>query len=224
MLLVVKTFGKGSAMRKIRSRLYIVAMVAALWSCGKKESDPQTQLPSYLRIPATLAGYTGAGLITLNGDLSLRAEGTEHLDASSNTYSGVLGSIKGDVLLAQFTVGQPLPYEKTATVPAQYEANGELRIMNTTEPGTYPMGIDSQPTPTGVITDLTINLPGPQLFYTRTGSLTITDKTLVQQQNGNSLYRVTGTFTALLNVTGLGATPGKALNTTGTFDLLLLSK
>ncbi|WP_020603077.1 hypothetical protein [Spirosoma spitsbergense] len=86
------------------------------------------------------------------------------------------------------------------------------------------MRIDSQPTPTGVITDLTMNLPGPQLYYTRTGSLTITDRKLVSQQGANSLYRVTGTFTALLNATGLGTTPGKAINTTGTFDLLLLSK
>jgi hypothetical protein len=86
------------------------------------------------------------------------------------------------------------------------------------------MGIDSQPTPIGAIADLTINLPGPQLYFTRTGSLTITDKTLIQQQDGNRLYRVTGTFTALLNATGQGATPGKAINTMGTFDLLLLSK
>ena len=203
-------------------RIWVILLVGAVLSCGPKE-EPKPALPSYLRIPANLDGYVGSGLFTLTGDLTLRAEGPEQLDPATKTYSGVLGAIKTSVMLTQFTLGQPLPYSQTSTVPPQYEANGELRIMNTVEVGTYPMGIDSKPTPTGAITDLTLNLPGPQIYITRSGSLTITDKTLVQQQNGNRLFRITGSFTAVLNGVGQGTTPGKALNTTGTFDLLLLS-
>jgi hypothetical protein len=209
-------------MKRYWSHLFILVLSVGLLSCGKGE-EPEAQLPSYLSLPSTLAGYRGSGQLTLSGDLSLHVEGPEQLDPATDTYSGILASIRPGYVLAQFTAGQPLAYAQSATVPAQYEANGELSINNTSEPGTYPMGIESEPTPTGVIADLTINLPGPQLYYTRSGSLTITNKTLIQEQDGNRLYRIQGTFRATLDATGRGTTPGKALNTSGTFDLLLVS-
>lgn len=207
-------------MRQLLNRFFVLAMVASLWAC-KKDPDPQAQLPGYLRIPATLSGYTGSGLITLSGELTLRAEGPEQLDASTNTYSGVGGSISNGDLKAYFTAGQPRVYKESSQVPNEYQANGALAIINTVSPGTYPMNALA-PSPRGEFADLTLLLPGPQIYFTQSGSLTIAESTLIKTQGTDLLYRLQGTFQATLTGSGIGTTPGKPVAVTGTFDLLFL--
>ena len=200
----------------------LLGVLLVVWSCGPKK-EPEPELPGYLRIPASLSGYEGSGLITVSGDLSLRAEGPEQYDATKQTYSGVLGSIGSDDITAQFTVGQPLNYAKTYSVPAQYQANGQLLTLNAIQPGKYPMGFQTQPTPTGAQADLILNLPGPQLYSARSGSLTITQSDLIKTEGSSNLYRVQGTFQTALFGTGTGAVSSKDYNVTGTFDLLLVN-
>lgn len=208
-------------MKRYINQIWIISVLALVWACGPKQ-EPEPSFPGYLRIPANLDGYAGSGLITVSGDLSLRAEGPEALDANTKTYSGVLGSIGTDDITAQFTVGQPLNYAKTYSVPAQYQANGQLLTKNAIQPGTYPMGFQSQPTPTGAQADLIMNLPGPQLYSARQGTLTISESTLIKSEGSDKLYRIQGTFQTSLFGTGIGAMSTKDYNVTGTFDLLLV--
>lgn len=208
-------------MKKTINRFCIVALMVGLLSCGKN-NDPQPQLPSYLRIPATLAGYAGSGLVTVAGSgLDLRAEGPEQLNTATNTYSGVLGQIATGDINAYFTVGQPRIYKESNQVPNDYQANGALAIINTVSPGTYPMNAQA-PSPRGEFADLVLRLPGPQIYNSQGGSLTISESTLIKSQGSTNLYRVQGTFQATLNGSGIGTTPGKPIDVTGTFDLLFI--
>lgn len=209
-------------MRAYIKRILIIAGIGAVCSCGSKD-DPQPALPSYLHVPATLSGYTGSGLITITGgSLNLRAEGPETLDASSQTYQGVTGEISDEDINANFTVGQPRPYKERQIVPAQYRAYGYLTVINTITPGTYPMNAQA-PSPRGEFADLTLNLPGPQLYLTNSGSLTIDESTLIKSQGSTSLYRVKGTFQAVMFADGIGIPANQQNPTlTGTFDLLLV--
>jgi len=188
--------------------LILIVALMGLFGCGK---DPQPELPDYL----SLETATGSGLVEITGGLTLTGRGPERLDGTTQTYSGVRGTISGDNLTADVTFGQPRPYRESYLVPDQYLTNGELRIMNTLEVGTYPMGIRAQPTPRGAITDLTLNLPGPQLYTAQTGTLTIANVTTI-----STFKRVQGTFTVVMNATGLGTIPGKSIPLTGRFDLL----
>lgn len=208
-------------MKRYFNQILIILVLAFTWSCGPKQ-EPDPSFPGYLRIPANLDGYAGSGLITISGDLSFRAEGPEALDANTKTYSGVLGYIGTDDITAQFTVGQPLNYAKTYSVPAQYQANGQLLTKNAIQPGTYPMGFQSQPTPTGAQADLIMNLPGPQLYFARLGTMTISESTLVKTEGADKLYRIQGTFQVALLGSGTGTISAKDYNVTGTFDLLLV--
>lgn len=201
--------------------IIVLALLMGLWACGGKDPDPQAQLPSYLRIPATLTGYVGSGLVTVSGDLSLRAEGPESLNASTKTYSGVLGGVSDDDVTANFTAGQPLPYSQTYSVPKELVANGQLLTLNAINAGTYPMGYQSKPTPTGAQADLILNLAGPQLYAARLGTLTITESTIIKTEGANNLYRIQGTFQVTMSGTGIGTIGTKDYNITGTFDLLL---
>lgn len=205
-------------MRSAFNRICLVAMLVGLFSCGK-DKDPVAQLPSYLHIPTTLTGYAGSGLITVNGDLNLRAEGPEQLNTSTNTYSGVLGNISAGDVQAYFTVGQPRIYKESNQVPADYRSNGTLAIINTVSTGTYPMNAQT-PTPRGEFADLTLSLPGPQIYISRGGSLTISESTLIKSEGGTNLYRIQGNFQSILTGSGTGTT-SKDYNVTGTFDLLL---
>ncbi len=207
---------------KRHTKYSLAVLIGLIWGCGGKE--PDVAYPDYLNLPGSLVGYKGSGLIDINGGLSIRVTGVEKLDNSTNTYSGVLGSADAQGALALFTAGQPLPYDQSSTVPVEYQSNGELRIMNTNAVGTYPMGIDSQPTPTGAITDLTLNLPGPQLYFTRSGTLTIDESTIVKSEAGVNLYRLRGTFQATMNASGVGTTPRKPIDVTGSFDVLLSNR
>ncbi|RYF45385.1 MAG: hypothetical protein EOO39_51400 [Cytophagaceae bacterium] len=179
-------------------------------------------MPSYLRVPATLTGYAGSGLISVaGGGLDLRAEGPEQLNATTNTYSGVLGQISTGDINAYFTVGQPRIYRESSQVPNDFQSNGALAIINTVSPGIYPMNAQA-PSPRGEFADLVLRLPGPQIYNSQGGSLTITESTLIKTQGTSNLYRVQGTFQATLSGSGLGTTPGKPIAVSGTFDLLFV--
>lgn len=208
-------------MRPIKFRFPLLIVLAIVWSCGPKE-DPVPALPSYLRVPATLAGYEGSGRLAINGAITLQAEGPEVLDPNTKTYSGVLGNISGDDLDAYFTFGQPRIYAESSSVPAEYRTNGGLSIMNTISPGTYQMGLNGTRGPRGELADLVLRLPGPQIYVTNSGSLTITESTLIKSEGSRSLYRVTGTFEATMFGTGFGVQQQNP-SLTGTFDLLLVS-
>lgn len=208
-------------MKRLASNLLGLALIVLVLSCGK---EPEPSLPSYLRLPAALNDYTGSGLITVTGgSLNLRAEGPEQLDASTRTYSGVGGTISGDNVTAHFTLGQPRPYRDLALVPDQYWAYGDLTVRRAFTPGTYPMGGQSTPTPRGEIADLTMYLPGPQLYVNNSGSLTITESRLIRTEGSASLYRVQGTFQALMYADGVGIPADQRNPTlTGSFDMLLV--
>ena len=206
-------------MKQYIHKFFAIVLLLAVVACSKKNVDPQ--LPSYLRVPANLTGYVGSGLVTINGDLTLRAEGPEMLDATTKTYSGV-GGIINKGFTTQFTVGQPLPFKQNSTVPPQYQANGQLLLINAIEPGTYPMGYQSKPTPTGANADFILNLPGPQLYSARLGTLTITESTVLKTEGTTQLYRLQGTLQAALTGVGTGTSAAKDYAITGTFDLLLI--
>lgn len=202
---------------------YALLLMVSLWACGTKGSDPMPQqLPGYLRIPATLTGYVGSGRIAISGGLNLLAEGPETQDASTKTYTGVSGKIVLGDITANFTVGQPRTFAETYAVPAAYQSNGQLLVINAIETGTYPMGFETKPTPTGAQADLILNLPGPQLYSARSGTLTISESTLIKAEGQNKLYRIQGTFQAALFGTGVGTSSAKDYDVTGTFDLLLV--
>lgn len=209
-------------MKRYASYVLVLVLTVSLWTCGKKDPDPQPQLPGYLRIPATLTGYVGSGRIALSGGLNLLAEGPETQDASTKTYTGVSGKIVIGDITANFTVGQPRTFAETYAVPAAYQSNGQLLVINAIETGTYPMGFETKPTPTGAQADLILNLPGPQLYSARSGTLTISESTLVKAEGQNKLYRIQGTFQAALFGTGVGTSSAKDYDVTGTFDLLLV--
>lgn len=209
-------------MKRYSAYVFALVLVVGLWACGTKNPDPQTQFPAYLRIPATLTGYLGSGRIAINGDLTLVAEGPEVLDTNTKTYSGVLGKIVFQDIKANFTVGQPKAFAESYLVPAEYESNGQLLVINAITPGTYPMGFETKPTPTGAQADIILNLPGPQLYSARTGTLTISESTLVKSEGQSKLYRLQGSFQAALFGTGVGAHSSKDYNVTGEFDLLLV--
>lgn len=206
-------------MNRYLKHLWIVIVVVA-WSCGKDEPNPANSFPSYLRVPANLEGYEGSGLITVDA-LNLRAEGPEQLNPTTKTYSGVLGSISTNEVEANFTVGQPNPYEDSNAVPEQYKANGVLTIIRALSPGTYPLNAQT-PTPKGEFADITLQLPGPQIYFTQGGNLTIDEATLVKTEASRSLYRIKGSFQAEFLASGVGIVPGKPITSTGSFDLLLV--
>ena len=104
----------------------------------------------------------------------------------------------------------------------EYQANGQLLTLDAMEPGTYPMGFQSGPTPTGARTDLIMNLPGPQLYQARLGTLTISESSIIKTEGKSRLYRIQGTFQTVLYGTGAGAPSNRDYNVTGTFDLLLV--
>lgn len=191
----------------------LISALVGLFSCG---NDPQPELPDYL----SLNSASGSGLVEISGGLTLTGRGAERLDIDTQSYSGVIGNISGDNLTANMTFGQPRPYRESYIVPNEYLTNGQLRIMNTLAVGTYPMGIRAQPTPTGAIADLTLNLPGPQLYTSQTGTLTISTVSTVQGSGGRYFRRIQGRFTVVMNATGLGAIPGKDIPLVGSFDLL----
>ena len=171
-----------------------------------------------------LHGYTGSGLITVDGGtLSLRAEGPEELNPATQTYQGVTGTIAGQDVAVYCTLGQPRPYKDRSSVPNQYLNNGRLAIINTITPGTYPMGTQATPGPRGEVADLILNLVGPQLYVTNLGTLTIAESTRIRTQSNQSLYRLRGTFQALMYADGVGiSASGRNPTLTGSFDLLLL--
>ncbi len=208
-------------MRLLKPISQLVIILALVWSCGPKD-DPQPALPEYLRVPTRLEGYEGSGRIAINGAITLVAEGMEALDPTTKTYSGVLGSISGDDLDAYFTFGQPRIYSESSSVPAEYRTNGGLSIMNTISPGTYQMGLNGTRGPKGELADLVLRLPGPQIYVTNSGSLTITESTLVKTEGSRSLYRIVGTFEATMFGSGFGVQQQNPL-LTGAFDLLLVS-
>ncbi|QHW00315.1 hypothetical protein [Spirosoma endbachense] len=166
------------------------------------------QLPGYLRIQATLTGYVGSGRMAMSGGLNLLAEGPEAQDASTKTYTGVSGKIVLGDITANFTVEQPRTFAESYAVPAAYQSNGQLLVINAIDTGTQ--------------TDLILNLPGPQLYLARSGTLTISESTLVKAEGQNKLYRLQGTFQAALFGTGVGTSSAKDYAITGTFDLLLV--
>lgn len=152
----------------------------------------------------------------------MTATGPERIDVVTKTYQGVNGDISGEDLTATFTLGQPRAYNERLAVPNQHLANGKLSIMRTITPGTYEMGFDASPGPRGERTDLTLNLPGPQLYVAKSGTLTITRSTVVKTEGIFSLYRVEGTFKVTMYADGVGIASGQHYPVlTGTFDLLL---
>jgi hypothetical protein len=207
-------------MKRHSTYAFILMLTLGLWACGKKDPDPQAQFPGYLRIPATLTGYAGSGRIAIEGDLALNAEGPETLNSTTKTYTGVLGKIVQEDITANFTLGQPRIYAESYAVPAEYESNGKLSVINAITVGAYPMGFETKPTPTGAQADIILNLPGPQLYTARSGSLTISESSLIKSEGQNRLYRIQGSFRTSLLGSGTGAT---ASAITGTFDLLLLA-
>lgn len=208
--------------RFIRQTGVFIGLVVILWSCGPKK-DPQPALPGYLRVPAVLEGYAGSGRVEINGPgLTLLAEGPEQLNANTKTYSGVLGNINNDDVSAYFTLGQPRNYKESNTVPREFRTNGNLLIMNTITPGTYQMGVFGTRGPRGELADLILNLPGPQLYIANSGSLTITESTLIKTERQNALYRIVGSFEATMYADGIGVTQRNPV-LTGKFDLLLIS-
>lgn len=209
-------------MRRIKANYRVLVLALLVWGCGPKD-EPVPALPDYLSVPASMDNYAGSGLITVVGEgLSIEARGSESLNTTTKTYQGVTGDITGEDLIATFTLGQPRPYKERQLVPNQYLANGKLSIMRTTTPGTYRMGFDESPGPRGEITDLTLNLTGPQLYVARSGTLTIEKSTLVKTSGRTSLYRVQGTFNVTMYADGVGIPAGQQYPTlTGTFDLLL---
>lgn len=209
-------------MKNYINQAWVLVGLVAVWSCGPKE-EPQPALPGYLRVPAVLEGYEGSGRVEINGPgLTLLAEGPEQLNTGTNTYSGVLGNISGEDVNAYFTLGQPRNYRQRDIVPQEYRANGSLFVMNTRTPGTYQMGIAGVRGPRGEIADLLLYLPGPQLYYAESGSLTISEATLIKTEGSNTLYRITGTFQAAMRADGIGITQRDPV-LTGKFDLLLIS-
>ena len=210
-------------MRRIEAHYWGLLVALMVWSCGPK-GEPMPALPDYIPVPASLENYAGSGLITVAGEgLSIEARGPEQLNAQTKTYQGVTGEISGEDLTANFTLGQPRPYKERQSVPNQYLANGKLSIMQTVTPGTYRMGFGESPGPRGEITDLTLNLTGPQLYVAQSGTLTIEKSALVKTQGSYSLYRVQGTFKVTMYADGVGIASGQQYPTlTGTFDLLLV--
>lgn len=209
-------------MKRHVNHIPVLALIFILWSCGGAK-DPEPALPAYLQIPGTLSGYKGSGLITINGGpLNLRAEGAEHLDPATKTYSGIVGQILEPDALIDFTLGQPNTYRERFLSDKETRANGELRIVNTIKAGTYPMGLEAKPLPTGETADLVLYLPGPQLYLTRTGTLTVANSTVIKQEGTTSLYRLTGSFLVAMYGSGTGIPQGQGdIPITGSFDVLL---
>ncbi|MBD2703386.1 hypothetical protein IC229_22270 [Spirosoma sp. BT702] len=202
-------------------RYGLILLLTISWGCSPKQPAPL--LPDYMKIPQDLSNFRGSGRITIDGGLSLRTEGAEQLDAATKTYSGLIASVIGGSLLAEFTAGQPLAYRDNNSVPTEYRSNGSLRINSALVNGTYPMGINSPAGPRGERADLTLHLPGPQIYFTQDGSLTITLAEKLSQQGSLNLYQLRGSFTATLGASGVGTSPGKQTRVDGTFDLLVVS-
>lgn len=210
-------------MRRVKAHYWILLLAVTVWSCGPKDK-PAPALPDYISVPTDLEKYTGSGLIIITGErLSIEARGPERLNTATKTYKGITGDISGEDLTANFTLGQPRPYRERQLVPDPYLANGKLSIMRTITPGIYRMGFSESPGPRGEITDLTLNLTGPQLYVAKSGTLTIDKSTLVKTQGNYSLYRVEGTFKVIMYADGIGIATGQQYPTlTGSFDLLLI--
>jgi hypothetical protein len=210
---------RGTATTKLGLILLVGWLIV---SCGPNERDPG--LPDYLLIPSSLAGYAGSGQVTLSGGrLQLHMAGPEQLNSSTKTYSGVGGRLIGDDVVIYFTDGQPLAYRDRSQVPADLKAFGELSLYGNAGVGTYPLGGQAAPSPRGEIADLTLNLPGPQLYVANSGTLTINQNTLVRSEGDLALHRLTGSFRASMYADGPGLTAGERTPTLeGTFDVLLV--
>lgn len=210
-------------MRHYNRLLALVIGLTVIWSCGPK-SDPKPALPDYFLVPGSLSAYQGSGQIVITGGLSVNATGAEHLDVATKTYMGVTGTISNsNSLQAGFTAGQPLGYKDRDLVPAQYQANGDFAIVGPLAVGNYPMGIRESPGPRGEFADLTLNLPGPQIYFAQTGRLTVAEVTVIKTEATDILYRIRGTFQTTVFGSGVGVTVNKPIDTNGTFDLLLVS-
>jgi hypothetical protein len=206
-------------MRQLLTYTILVLSLGLVWSCGEK--DPQPALPSYLRVPSSLSGYEGSGqVIITGGSLNLKAEGSEVLDNTTKTYSGVRGDVIQNDVSAQFTFGQPRPYQETGQVPDLYQANGKITIIDGLNVGVYTMN-PRQPGPRGQFAELTLRLPGPQIYIAQDGSLTVEEVTKVKTEGSLSLYRVRGNFQLVAVASGVGLPAGQPANLSGTFDLLV---
>ncbi|GAB3569805.1 hypothetical protein GCM10027578_24940 [Spirosoma luteolum] len=187
--------------------------------------DPTAGLPSYLVVPTSLAGYKGSGQVTVTGGgLNLKAEGTEQFKSATNTFSGITGAINSQGNTTVYVnFGQAKAYSDNNLVEAQYQSNAVLTLLKTTAPGTYPMGKSQTPAANGGLADLVMNLPGPQLYVTNSGNLTVTESTVVKTEGALTLNRVKGTFQAQVYRDGFGISRDDQTPTlNGTFDLLLL--
>ncbi|MFD1140797.1 hypothetical protein ACFQ4C_06745 [Larkinella insperata] len=204
-------------MKAIRA-VTAVLFIALMAGCNK---DRDIDLPDYLVMPSSLANYKGSGRITINGGITLAAQGREQVQ-DGGTVSGVGASASaGDEVWMYATFNQPRTYEQSSMVPAEHRSNATLTIMRTINKGSYPMGLMS-PNPRGEIADLVLNLPGPVTYITNAGSLTIEQSTLVRQEGSSSLYRIQGTFDASL--TGYGSNvSNKNPQVTGTFDVFAVA-
>ncbi|MFD1145349.1 hypothetical protein ACFQ4C_29760 [Larkinella insperata] len=203
-----------------KAAIWIVGLLmVALAGCNK---EPESDLPNYLVMPSNLSGYDGSGRISINGDLTLQAEGLERVQ-DGGKISGVLASAPGgNVVIVNATFGQPRIYKESSIVPRESRSNGVLRVYNTIQVGSYPMGIDMNPNPRGEIADLALSLPGPTHYITRQGSLTIESSTLIKTEGEYSLYRIQGSFDANLHTEDLGTTNIDP-HVTGNFDVLAVS-
>ena len=204
-------------------KVYLWLALVTVWGCTPKV-DPQSALPDYFSVPSSLSGYQGSGEFVLTGGISVNAIGAEHLDPATKTYMGVQGTIsKTGSLNVGFTAGQPLDYKDRDQVPTQYQANGALAIIGPLAVGNYPLGINEARGPKGEFADLTMNLPGPQIYFAQTGQLTVAEVTVIKTQGTDTLYRVRGTFQTRMFGSGVGISASKPVDTMGTFDLLLVS-
>ncbi|KAA9341171.1 hypothetical protein [Larkinella humicola] len=196
----------------------ICLVILAMSGCNK---DPDPELPSYLVIPSSLSNYKGSGRISISGGLTLAAEGQERVQVGGK-ISGVLASAYfGDGVLINATFNQPRIFSESSQVPAEFRSNADLRIIKTVNSGTYPMGL-MDPNPRGEIADLVLNLPGPQIYITEQGSLTVESSTIIRQEGTYSLYRIRGNFDATLGGYGTGIT-NKNPQVSGTFDVLAVA-
>ncbi|RRB06284.1 hypothetical protein [Larkinella rosea] len=67
-----------------------------------------------------------------------------------------------------------------------------------------------------------LNLPGPQLYNTEQGSLTVESSTTMRQEGTYSPYRICGNFNAPLGGDGTDIT-NKHPQVSGTFDVLAVA-
>ncbi|RCR67054.1 MULTISPECIES: hypothetical protein [Larkinella] len=200
--------------------IWLVGLLfVGLSGCNK---EPEPDLPAYLVMPSNLASYKGSGRVSITGDLTVSAEGQERVQ-DGGKISGVQATASaGDEVFIYATFNQPRNYAESSMVPSEFRSNAVLSIMRTISAGTYPMGTLMKPNPRGEISDLVLNLPGPQLYNTEQGSLTVESSTIIRQEGTYSLYRIRGNFNATLGGYGTGIT-NKHPQVSGTFDVLAVA-